>query len=76
MAKWDLIMVDECGDEVKFDTYQIGDELDEDYVELWQQTKIDKARKRYPEAQRFYFERPFSDMSYSELCDYAFEMGW
>lgn len=76
MAKWDLIMVDECGDEVKVDTYQIGDELDEDYVELWQQIKIDKARERYPEAQRFYFERPFSSMSYSELCDYAWSMGW
>ena len=72
MKKVDLIMVDECGYEVKVDTYQIGDELDEDYIELWKELKREKARERFPEAQRFYFERPFSDYSYRELLEYAF----
>ena len=65
-------MVDECGDEVKVDSYHIGDELDDDYIELWKSIKIETARERYPEAQRFYFERPFSDYSYGELLEYAF----
>ena len=51
-----MIMVDECGDEVVVDTFNINDELDEDYVEVWESMKIEKARQRYPEAQRFYFE--------------------
>ena len=51
-----LIMVDELGDEVEVARYTIGDELDEDYIELWQDKKISDAREQYPEAQRFYFE--------------------
>ena len=51
-----MIMVDECGDEVVVDTFSINDELDEDYVEVWESMKIEKARQRYPEAQGFYFE--------------------
>ena len=51
-----MIMVDECGDEVVVDTFNINDELDADYVEVWESMKIEKARQRYPEAQRFYFE--------------------
>ena len=51
-----MIMIDECGDEVVVDTFSINDELDEDYVEVWESMKIEKARQRYPEAQRFYFE--------------------
>ena len=51
-----MIMVDECGDEVVVDTFSINDELDEDYMEVWESMKIEKARQRYPEAQRFYFE--------------------
>lgn len=31
----------------------------------------DQARQRYPEAQRFYFERPYSDMSYGELLEHG-----
>ena len=51
-----MIMVDECGDEVVIDTFNINDELkDEDYVEVWE-SMIEKARQRYPEAQRFYLE--------------------
>ena len=51
-----MIMVDECGDEVVVDTFSINDELDEDYIEVWESMKIEKARQKYPEAQRFYFE--------------------
>ena len=51
-----MIMVDECGDEFVIDTFNINDELDEDYMEVWESMKIEKARQRYPEAQRFYFE--------------------
>ena len=51
-----MIMIDECGDEVVVDTFSINDELDEDYVEVWESMKIEKARQRYPEAQGFYFE--------------------
>lgn len=51
-----LIMVDECGDEVEVDRYRIGNELDEDYLEVWKQMKIDKYKDRYPGARGFYFE--------------------
>ena len=51
-----MIMVDECGDEVVVDTFKVNDDLDADYVEVWESMKIEKARERYPEAQRFYFE--------------------
>lgn len=51
-----LIMIDECGDEVEVDRYTIGDELDDDYLALWKETKYDKVRERYPEARGFYFE--------------------
>ena len=51
-----MIMVDECGDEVIIDTFSINDELDEDYLEVWESMKIEKARQRYPEARGFYFE--------------------
>lgn len=60
-------MIDECGDEVKVETFNVGNDLDEDYMELWKERKIDQARARYPEAQWFFFERPYSDMSYGEL---------
>ncbi|MCI9128076.1 MAG: hypothetical protein HFG28_13095 [Eubacterium sp.] len=66
----DLIMIDECGDEVKVDSYKIGKDLDEDYIELWKYKKIEQAEERFPEARGFYFERPFSDMSYGELLAY------
>ena len=51
-----MIMVDELGDEVVVDTFNVNDELDEDYMEVWEDMKIEKARERFPEAQRFYFE--------------------
>ena len=51
-----MIMVDECGDEVVVDTFKVNDDLDEDYVAVWESMKIEKAKQRYPEAQGFYFE--------------------
>lgn len=56
MTEMILIMVDECGSEVEVDRYNVGTDLDEDYIELWKSAKIDKAKERYPEARRFYFE--------------------
>lgn len=56
MTNMILIMVDECGDEVEVGRYTIGKELDEDYIDIWKDMKIAKAREEYPEAQRFYFE--------------------
>ena len=49
-------MIDECGDEFVVDTFRVNDELDEDYIEVWESMKIEKARQRQTEAQRFYFE--------------------
>ena len=51
-----LIMVDECGDEVEVDAFKIGNDLDEGYLELWKEQKIEEAQVSYPEARRFYFE--------------------
>lgn len=51
-----LIMIDECGDEVEVNRFNIGDELDEDYIEMWKDMKISKAREEYQEARGFYFE--------------------
>ena len=51
-----MIMVDECGDEVIVDTFAISSELDSDYLEVWEEMKVAKARERYPEAMGFYFE--------------------
>lgn len=51
-----LILVNECGEEIEYDRYNIGDDLDEDYLEMWKSMKIEKAREEYPEARGFYFE--------------------
>ena len=51
-----MIMFDECGSEVVVDTFAISSELDADYLEVWEEMKIAKARERYPEAMGFYFE--------------------
>ena len=56
MSNMVLILVDECGDEREYDRYTIGDDLDEDYLMLWKEQKIEEAQEHYPEAQRFYFE--------------------
>lgn len=51
-----LIMIDECGDEVEVERFTIGTDLDEDYLEMWKDMKIAKAREQYQEANGFYFE--------------------
>ncbi len=51
-----LIMVDECGDEIEVDRFNIGDDLDEDYLDLWKSMKISQAEEKYQEARGFYFE--------------------
>ena len=51
-----MVMFDECGDESVIDTFAISSELDADYIEVWEEMKIAKARERYPEACGFYFE--------------------
>ena len=51
-----MIMFDECGDEIVIDTFAISSELDTDYLEVWEEMKIEKARERYQEAMGFYFE--------------------
>lgn len=56
MANMILVMIDECGDEVEVDRYTIGDDLDEDYLEVWKSMKIEKAKERWEEARGFYFE--------------------
>ena len=56
MTEMVLVMVDECGDEVEVNRFNIGDDLDEDYIEIWKYKKIADAADNYPEARRFYFE--------------------
>ena len=56
MSNMILVMIDECGDEIEVDRFTIGDELDEDYLEVWKSMKIAKAREEYEEARGFYFE--------------------
>lgn len=51
-----MVMFDECGGETVVDTFTISSELDSDYIEVWEEMKIAKARERYPEACGFYFE--------------------
>lgn len=51
-----LIMLDECGDEVEVERFELQMDLDEDEVEIWKDRKISKAEQRYPEARGFYFE--------------------
>ena len=51
-----MVMVDECGGEIVIDTFSISSELDSDYLAVWEEMKIAKARQRYPEAMGFYFE--------------------
>ena len=63
-----LRVVDECGDEVEVARYSIGNDLDEDYIELWKDKKIADISERYPEAQRFYFEDRRNWSSLINMC--------
>ena len=51
-----MVMIDELGSEVVVDTFVVSSELDSDYLEVWEEMKIAKARESYPEAMGFYFE--------------------
>ena len=71
MANMILVMVDECGDEVEVNRFTVGNELDEDYLQIWQSMKIERAREAYPEARSFYFEdrRDWNSMINAMVCD-------
>ena len=68
-----LIMVDECGDEVEVERYNLHLDLDEDELEIWKERKINKACEEYPEARGFYFEdrRAWSRLIALEAEQYA-----
>ena len=78
-----MIMIDECGDEVIIDTLTAGNDLvDENYIKVWEDTKIEKAKKRFPEAYGFYFQdsrdfqRDYCSNEWEEFdemmpCDYS-----
>ena len=51
-----LIMIDECGDEVEYDRWNLHLDFDEDELEVWKERKERRAREEYPEAQGFYWE--------------------
>lgn len=71
MSEMVLIMIDECGDEVEVNRYNVGDDLDDDYMELWKDKKISDARENYPEARGFYFEdrRAWNSMIHAMIRD-------
>lgn len=51
-----LIMIDECGDEVEVERFNLSGMIDDDELEIWKERKIRKAREEFPEAMHFYFE--------------------
>ena len=56
MIEYRAIVIDECGDEWVADTYRIGEDLDEDYMEIWKSTKVEKVREESPECRGVYLE--------------------
>lgn len=56
MATLKLIMIDECGDEVEVETFNLSLLTDEDEIEVWKSVKEAKYAEIYPEAQGFYWE--------------------
>lgn len=72
-----MIMVDECGDEVIIDTLPVGNDLvDEDYIEVWESMKIEKAKERFPEAYGFYFQDSRDYILHGYEDDYSDEDEW
>jgi len=51
-----VIIVDECGEEREWNRFTIGNDLDEDYIDLWKAKKIEQAYEDYPEARHIYVE--------------------
>ena len=56
MAIYKLIMIDECGDEVECETFNLSLLTDEDEIEVWKSIKEAKYAEEYPEARGFYWE--------------------
>ena len=76
-----LIMLDECGDETVVETYNVRDDLDETFMDVWEDKTIEDVAKEYPEACGFYFEKSeetqgrFNYMSHGYEDDYSDEWG-
>ena len=76
-----LIMLDECGDETVVETYNVRDDLDETFMDVWEDKTIEDVAKEYPEACGFYFEKSdeiqgrFNYMSHGYEDDYQDEWG-
>lgn len=74
--KFVVMAVDECGcdfhvDEIKVpQTEGMGREECEEFAEFVLLKRMNDYQDRYPEAMNFHLERPFSDMSFSELRAY------
>lgn len=56
MKKLALILVDECGDEVVAEVYDLHLDLDPDELDIWQERKARKLLEEYPEARSAYWE--------------------
>lgn len=56
MATFKLIMIDECGDEIECETFNLSLLTDEDEIAIWQSIKEAQYAEQYPEAQSFYWE--------------------
>ena len=76
-----LIMLDESGDETVVETYNVRDDLDETFIDVWEDKTIEDVAEEYPEACGFYFEKSanvekrFNYMRHGYEDDYSDEWG-
>lgn len=56
MAILKLIMIDELGDEVEVESFNLHLLTDEDEIDVWKAVKEAKYAEMYPEARGFYWE--------------------
>ena len=76
-----LIMLDECGDETVVETYNVRDDLDKTFIDVWEDKTIEDVAGEYPEACGFYFEKSketqgrFNYMRHGYEDDYSNEWG-
>ena len=76
-----LIMLDETGDETVVETYNVRDDLDETFMDVWEDKTVEDVAKEYPEACGFYFEKSenvekrFNYMRHGYEDDYSDEWG-
>ena len=76
-----LIMLDESGDETVVETYNVRDDLDETFMDVWEDKTIEDVAEEYPEACGFYFEKSeetqgrFNYMNHGYEDDYSDEWG-